>query len=172
MGDLLGSPRVAPLLRFCFPFFLPLGGATKADIFEPCTLHLSFFHLISGAAGPVRPVGPARSPRGPRGRILNDRSRGGCGRELLKFAKTVRFRVCGRGGTFPSGRCSPREVARSVILAEKISYRPEGPDHARRQCNRDSYKAKLSIHVYGCDHTSTKAPDPIRTPQLSVLGRE
>ncbi|KAK8705001.1 hypothetical protein V6N13_048612 [Hibiscus sabdariffa] len=24
----------------------------------------------------------------------------------------------------------------------------------------------------GCDHTSTNAPDPIRTPQLSVLGRE
>ena len=24
----------------------------------------------------------------------------------------------------------------------------------------------------GCDHTSTKAPDPIRTPKLSVLGRE
>ncbi|KAF1885750.1 hypothetical protein Lal_00008488 [Lupinus albus] len=23
-----------------------------------------------------------------------------------------------------------------------------------------------------CDHTSTNAPDPIRTPQLSVLGRE
>ena len=24
----------------------------------------------------------------------------------------------------------------------------------------------------GCDHTSTNAPDPIRTSQLSVLGRE
>ena len=24
----------------------------------------------------------------------------------------------------------------------------------------------------GCDHTSTNAPDPIRTPQLSVLGQE
>ncbi|KAF8095149.1 hypothetical protein N665_0339s0019 [Sinapis alba] len=24
----------------------------------------------------------------------------------------------------------------------------------------------------GCDHTSTNTPDPIRTPQLSVLGRE
>ncbi|KAH0729749.1 hypothetical protein KY289_000941 [Solanum tuberosum] len=24
----------------------------------------------------------------------------------------------------------------------------------------------------GCDHTSTNAPDPIRTPKLSVLGRE
>lgn len=26
--------------------------------------------------------------------------------------------------------------------------------------------------IVGCDHTSTNAPDPIRTPQLSVLGRE
>ena len=24
----------------------------------------------------------------------------------------------------------------------------------------------------GCNHTSTKAPDPIRTPKLRVLGRE
>ena len=24
----------------------------------------------------------------------------------------------------------------------------------------------------GCDHTSTNAPDPIRTPPLSLLGRE
>ncbi|KAH0725117.1 hypothetical protein KY284_000982 [Solanum tuberosum] len=24
----------------------------------------------------------------------------------------------------------------------------------------------------GCDHTSTNAPDPIRTPKLSVPGRE
>ncbi len=33
-------------------------------------------------------------------------------------------------------------------------------------------KENLAIEMYGCDHTSTKAPDPIRTPQLSVLGRE
>ena len=26
--------------------------------------------------------------------------------------------------------------------------------------------------VVGCDHTSTKAPDPIRTLKLSVLGQE
>ena len=88
----------------------------KVDISEPCTLHISFFHLMSGVAGPVKPVGPARSPHG---RILNDRSRGGCGRELLKFAKIVRFRVYGRGIAFPSGRCSTRQVARTVILAGK-----------------------------------------------------
>ena len=31
----------------------------------------------------------------------------------------------------------------------------------------------LSEHeLNGCDHTSTNAPDPIRTPKLSVFGRE
>ena len=29
-----------------------------------------------------------------------------------------------------------------------------------------------NLDYIGCDHTSTKAPDPIRTPKLSVLGRE
>lgn len=30
----------------------------------------------------------------------------------------------------------------------------------------------LQIEDCGCDDTSTNAPDPIRTPQLGVLGRE
>ncbi|MED6202544.1 hypothetical protein PIB30_106658, partial [Stylosanthes scabra] len=30
----------------------------------------------------------------------------------------------------------------------------------------------LCAYIGRCDHTSTNAPDPIRTPQLSVLGRE
>ena len=34
--------------------------------------------------------------------------------------------------------------------------------------NRSRVKSKSDM----CDHKSTKAPDPIRTPQLSVLGRE
>src|SRR6185312_250821 len=33
-------------------------------------------------------------------------------------------------------------------------------------------KRKDGRKYVGCDHTSTKAPDPIRTPKLSVLGRE
>ena len=42
-----------------------------------------------------------------------------------------------------------------------------------------SVSLEIKIHIRnkrtttdGCDHTSTNAPDPIRTPQLSVLGRE
>ena len=33
-------------------------------------------------------------------------------------------------------------------------------------------KSKVKSQSDECDHTSTKAPDPIRTPQLNVLGRE
>ena len=34
------------------------------------------------------------------------------------------------------------------------------------------FKGTTTHEHDGCDHTSTNAPDPIRTPQLSVLGRE
>ncbi|MED6215229.1 hypothetical protein PIB30_111302, partial [Stylosanthes scabra] len=30
----------------------------------------------------------------------------------------------------------------------------------------------VCANIGSCDHTSTNAPDPIRTPRLSVLGRE
>ena len=36
----------------------------------------------------------------------------------------------------------------------------------------DGLKRNVTQENNGCDHTSTNAPDPIRTPQLSVLGRE
>ena len=34
------------------------------------------------------------------------------------------------------------------------------------------FKGTATQEHDGCDHTSTNAPDPIRTPQLSMLGRE
>ena len=37
---------------------------------------------------------------------------------------------------------------------------------------RDVHKGEGRRTQNECDHTSTKAPDPIRTPKLSVLGRE
>ena len=36
----------------------------------------------------------------------------------------------------------------------------------------DGFKGTATQEHDGCDHTSTKVPDPIRTSQLSVLGRE
>ena len=34
------------------------------------------------------------------------------------------------------------------------------------------FKGRATQEYDGCDHISTNAPDPIRTPQLSVLGQE
>ena len=36
----------------------------------------------------------------------------------------------------------------------------------------DGFKGTATQEHDGCDHTSTNATDPIRTPQLSVLGQE
>ena len=36
----------------------------------------------------------------------------------------------------------------------------------------DRFKWTATHEHDGCDHTSTNAPGPISTPQLSVLGRE
>ena len=51
-----------------------------------------------------------------------------------------------------------------------IKKRTEGK--AREGADEAEVKAKRRAEDVGCDHTSTKAPDPIRTPKLSVLGRE
>ena len=53
---------------------------------------------------------------------------------------------------FLHGWCDPRQMDHKV-LKKKIDT--------------------IALHVVnGCDHTSTNAPDPIKTTQLSVLGRE
>jgi len=42
-------------------------------------------------------------------------------------------------------------------------------------CEREERRRNVSIYsakLNRCDHTSTNAPDPIKTTQLSVLGRE
>ena len=36
----------------------------------------------------------------------------------------------------------------------------------------DVFKGTATQEHDGCDHNSTNAPDPIRTPQLSVLRRK
>ena len=36
----------------------------------------------------------------------------------------------------------------------------------------DGFKGTVTQELNGCDHTSSNTSDPIRTPQLSVLGRE
>ena len=45
-------------------------------------------------------------------------------------------------------------------------------DNMTEAIRNDVFKGTATQEHDGCDHTSTNAPDPIRTPQLNVLGRE
>ena len=45
-------------------------------------------------------------------------------------------------------------------------------DNMTAAIRNDGFKGTATQEQEGCDHTSTNAPDPIRTPQLSMLGRE
>ena len=45
-------------------------------------------------------------------------------------------------------------------------------DNMTAAIRNDGFKGKATQEHDGCDHTSTNALDPIRTLQLSVLGRE
>ena len=45
-------------------------------------------------------------------------------------------------------------------------------DHMTAAITNGRFKGTATQEHDGCDHTSTNAPDPIRTPQLNVLGQE
>ena len=45
-------------------------------------------------------------------------------------------------------------------------------DNMTVSIRNDGFKGIATQEHDVCDHTSTNAPDPIRTPQLSVLGRQ
>ena len=45
-------------------------------------------------------------------------------------------------------------------------------DNMTAAIRNDGIKGTTTQEHDGCDHTSTNAPDPIRTPQLSMLCRE
>ena len=45
-------------------------------------------------------------------------------------------------------------------------------DNMTAAIRNDGFKGKATHKNDGRDHTSTNALDPMRTPQLSVLGRE
>ena len=45
-------------------------------------------------------------------------------------------------------------------------------DNMTAAIRNDGFKGTTTQENDGCDHTSTNAPDPIITPQLSVLRRE
>ena len=45
-------------------------------------------------------------------------------------------------------------------------------DNMTATIRNDGFKGTATQDHDVCDHTCTNAPDPIRTPQISVLGRE
>ena len=45
-------------------------------------------------------------------------------------------------------------------------------DNMTAAIRNDGFKGTATQEHHGYDHTSTNALDPIKTPQLSVLGRE
>ena len=45
-------------------------------------------------------------------------------------------------------------------------------DNMTAAIRNDGFKGTATHEHDGCFHTSINAPDPIRTPPLSVLGRE
>ena len=45
-------------------------------------------------------------------------------------------------------------------------------DNMTAAVRNDGFKGTATQERDGCDHTTTNAPDPIITPQLSVLVRE
>ena len=45
-------------------------------------------------------------------------------------------------------------------------------DNRTAAIRNDGFKGTATKEHDGCDHTSTNASDPIRTPQLSALWRE
>src|SRR5438128_11834299 len=52
-----------------------------------------------------------------------------------------------------------------------ITWSASGSVRAWTWCRENVALEENNLDHIGCDHTSTKAPDPIRTSKLSVLGR-
>ncbi|MED6154575.1 hypothetical protein PIB30_113862, partial [Stylosanthes scabra] len=79
--------------------------------------------------------------------------------------------------TRPSGRRpSSRKLGSGGSASERAGLHGEemGPARPLGGAAVALGGARMMIvcaYVGRCDHTSTNAPDPIRTPQLSVLGR-
>ncbi|GAB4846113.1 hypothetical protein Ancab_025111 [Ancistrocladus abbreviatus] len=97
-----------------------------------------------GEMGPIAPALTARIPPDPRGQ--------GC---LVES---------GTGVGDPEGS--------ALVGPLMIIPRPPQRLFARAAEGERRVKNDVKGRRSGCDHTSTNAPDPIRTPQLSVLGRE
>ncbi|GAB4846118.1 hypothetical protein Ancab_025116 [Ancistrocladus abbreviatus] len=147
VGDPEGSALVGPLMIIPRPpqrLF-----ARAAEEAENVRLHLnagggSGTKREGGEMGPIAPALTARIPPDPRGQ-----------RCLVES---------GTGVGDPEGS--------ALVGPLMIIPRPPQRLFARAAEGERRVKNDVKGRRSGCDHTSTNAPDPIRTPQLSVLGRE
>ncbi|MED6178790.1 hypothetical protein PIB30_110930 [Stylosanthes scabra] len=176
MGDLLGSPRVAPLFRCLFfcPFFRPPSGAR---------------HPRPGCSSPA---GRASGRRGSNTRRWAPQglSGGGNSNSAVKraWARVVLGWVTSwevlvlhlffcpffrppsgsrhphSGSSSPTGRASDRRGSNTRRWA------PQGLSGGGPSVRGRVLMIIACAYNGKCDHTSTNAPDRIRTPQLSVLG--
>ena len=77
------------------------------------------------------------------------------------------------------GKFKKKEKTRKKVYFRVLCIRANRGGELRMRDPRGSggasryvYKSMESARYVECDHTSTKAPDPIRTPKLSVRWRE
>ncbi|KAL4554138.1 hypothetical protein LXL04_039741 [Taraxacum kok-saghyz] len=164
MGDPLGSPRVAPLFfadrrrilstRWTDDYGLVRHKRNKHGLYFGCD------HTSTNAPDPIRT---------PQLSVL--------GREWTDDYGLVRHKRNKHGLYFGCDHTStnaPDPIRTPHV--KRAWARVWGPRHHRRLRKVDGRlwpgKHKRNKHglYFGCDHTSTNAPDPIRTPQLSVLG--
>ena len=165
MGDPLGSPRVAPLFAsrssrlsslssscfFLSPSRTPLSQNGPRDPMSD-----------SGRMGPTGPPNAAADGKRPRNapEMADFGGRDGAQRGKAQLSTSWSSERASRA--YAARRVTPpvRKVRPSVSF-DVPSGSPPLPDKTLERPN-----------LSGCDHTSTNAPDPIRTPKLSVLGRE
>ncbi|GAB4837299.1 hypothetical protein Ancab_002191 [Ancistrocladus abbreviatus] len=198
MGDLLASPRVAPH-NF---LFRPHGEAFRAvpqprrfdPLFHPempssapnftCVFPSDGFAKFKLLTSFFFPLPFLHSPKYLRGgkcaltsqrarRVGNEAGRMGNGRDHT-----------GTDGPDPTQNPTAKDVwprvapgwvtLRKAHLSDPLIIIPRPPERLFARAAEAGRRVKNDVkgRRSGCDHTSTNAPDPIRTPQQSVFGRD
>ena len=70
------------------------------------------------------------------------------------------------------GDGSRRGSVRTCFMRRYVGHVHGAGENMTAAIRKDGFKGTATQEHDECNHTSTNALDPIRTPQLSVLGRE
>ncbi|MED6141801.1 hypothetical protein PIB30_107106 [Stylosanthes scabra] len=183
MGDLLGSPRVAPLFQY---LFLPvlLAADPRPGSSAPAGRASGRAGLHGEEMGPARPLGGGAVSLGGALMMIVCAYIGRCHHTSTNAPDPIRtpqLSVLGRDTSFllvlPAADPRPGSPAPAGRASGWPGLHGEEMGPARPFCGGAvALGGALMIIVWAyigrCDDTSTNAPDPVRTPQLSVLGRE